>query len=326
MSDAINNAMDMLRRDVATQTRDPEEARRLMIEHLGEMVKESGKIPWEVDLKKSTGTLSDLISKINEMKQGLAELEAQLYQAIEQPISGEPQPIHETTEPPVSDKAKKPIQAIRERKRPSYLDDMLANLPPGTLPISEFAEKHGITYRALRHYIENGIAGDHIEITAIPFEVKGRPNYKIKLLTPKQQDQAVEFLKKHRKYGIENNPAPSVKPTGTNLPYAGGRDRELPPGCILYTEFASKIGIPISTLRDYITRGIPGSDGTKIEAETRPKPSKPSDTQHYLTVRQQLTAIELLDRYHKLRMSSSEASRLREALESRANSQAEVLS
>jgi DNA-binding transcriptional MerR regulator len=203
---------------------------------------------------------------------------------------------------------------------------MLANLPPDTLPISEFAEKHGITYRSLRHYIENGVEGDHLEITAIPFEVKGRPNYKIKLLTPEQQDMAIEFFKRHRtKYGLTNTSAPRAKPTSINSPYAGGRDRELPPGCILYTDFAEKIGIPISTLRDYITKGIPRSGGIKIEAETRPKPSKPSDTQRYLTARQQLTAIELLDRYRKLSMSPSEVSRLREVLQARANSSVEAL-
>jgi hypothetical protein len=81
---------------------------------------------------------------------------------------------------------------------------MLANLPAGTLPITAFTEKHGVPYRAFRHYIEIGIAGDRIEVTAM--EHPTRSDYKIKFLTPDQQEHAIKFLETH---GIAySNPLP----------------------------------------------------------------------------------------------------------------------
>lgn len=59
----------------------------------------------------------------------------------------------------------------------------------------------------------------------------------------------------------------------------------LPEGCILIRKFAELHGVAPATFRDQCVSG-------KVEAESRPKPGRPGETERYLTREQQSAAID----------------------------------
>lgn len=88
------------------------------------------------------------------------------------------------------------------------------------------------------------------------------------------------------------------------------RDTELPAGCIHAIDFARDHGVKRETFRDHMQLGlgpgtVPGEETSPVLAvrdhvahEQRPKPSRPHETERYLTADQQHAALEFWQRHN----------------------------
>jgi len=71
----------------------------------------------------------------------------------------------------------------------------------------------------------------------------------------------------------------------------------LPEGSILAWDFAKKYGVNPVTFRDHILIGIGRGEKDKVQVSERPKPSRPSETERYLTPKQQSAALDFWKRH-----------------------------
>jgi excisionase family DNA binding protein len=69
---------------------------------------------------------------------------------------------------------------------------------------------------------------------------------------------------------------------------------DLPPGTMLFADFAEKYGVSRSTFSHHIRVGIAGE---RIETTDRPKPGRPDHTERWLTPAQQEKALAFWDKY-----------------------------
>jgi hypothetical protein len=72
-----------------------------------------------------------------------------------------------------------------------------AELSPGTLHSSDFADHLGLKRTVFDSMMKNGVGGDELERTKIP--ILARPGQNRNYFTPAQQEKAVELLKRHGK-------------------------------------------------------------------------------------------------------------------------------
>jgi hypothetical protein len=82
-----------------------------------------------------------------------------------------------------------------------------ANLPPGSLVATHFAEMHGVPISSFARWINEGLKGDHFESEEIP-RVSGKGSFRY--LTPAQQEKALDILRRHGKL---KTPEADEKPT-----------------------------------------------------------------------------------------------------------------
>jgi hypothetical protein len=84
-----------------------------------------------------------------------------------------------------------------ERPQKTSVDDIASRFPPGTVSSGDFAKQLGIEYDDFKNYMRRGVDSESLEITEQ--EHPTRKGYKLKFLTPTQQEKAVEILKRHGK-------------------------------------------------------------------------------------------------------------------------------
>lgn len=96
----------------------------------------------------------------------------------------------------VIDNTTKPIKRA-QKSTTEETSSIPLHLPQGTLSSSQFAKKHGIYYTDLKNYMRRGIEGKKFEVTEESHPT--RKGYTLKFLTPEQQEQALEMLKRHGK-------------------------------------------------------------------------------------------------------------------------------
>ena len=101
-----------------------------------------------------------------------------------------------TKKQPLSQKPGNDAKATENpQKKP--VDDISSHLPVGAVTSSEFAKECDIEYEYFKNYMRRGINGEWLEVTEKPHPT--RKNYKLKFLTPEQQEKAREILKRHGK-------------------------------------------------------------------------------------------------------------------------------
>jgi len=69
---------------------------------------------------------------------------------------------------------------------------------------------------------------------------------------------------------------------------------DLPPGSMLFADFAEKYSVPRATFSHHVRVGIAGD---KVETVERPKPGRPEHTERWLTPKQQQAALDYWHRH-----------------------------
>ncbi|OLD63403.1 MAG: hypothetical protein AUF65_02385 [Chloroflexi bacterium 13_1_20CM_50_12] len=126
--------------------------------------------------------------RITELTKRIAELEARTY-----PISIEPTNIQPVSQKPVDETTK----LSTPQNRNVAHSGVSADLPPGTLHSSEFADQLGIKRTVFDSMMKNGIGGEQLERTKIP--IAARPGQNKNWFTPDEQEKALALLRKHGK-------------------------------------------------------------------------------------------------------------------------------
>jgi len=191
MSNAMDDAIDTLCKEIAKQARDPEEAQLITLKALGKLAGTNWQ-PYFEQLGKDSqtpylGTTHEIEQRLNEMVK--TAIEAQLAQL-------KAQPAQETTEAPK--KIQKKQTAIIPR-----------DLPPGTMTARDFYDRHGVSYGRYRRHTEHGINGKFLETTERRPYQRTRPNHRDRYLTPSQQQKAIEYWEEHQVTYTMPDPEPN---------------------------------------------------------------------------------------------------------------------
>jgi hypothetical protein len=127
------------------------------------------------------------VEKIQVKAKRVAHRSVEATQAPVQPI--EAQPVEE-----------KPILAITQTEVAQICvsdtkKGLPDNLPTGTLKRGAFVQAYGLSNADFGKWLENGLGDDHLEVTYYTNEKNKKSSY----LTPSQQKQVLEILKRHDK-------------------------------------------------------------------------------------------------------------------------------
>lgn len=133
----------------------------------------------DVDTKDSL----DISTRVEALEQRVASLE--------QALSNASLPV-----PAMPHHAKTPNVTTTQQSHQKR-DAVPSDLPADTLSAYDFATQHGIDREHFKNYMRRGVDGEMLEITEVKHH--SRAGYTLKFLTPSQQEQAIEVLKRHGK-------------------------------------------------------------------------------------------------------------------------------
>lgn len=165
----------------------------------------------------------------------------------------------------------------------------------------EAAKRIGVTERTIRLWVEQGkLPADHAPNNrlAIPeSEVERIAKERGQSDTPDVATLALKILElEQRIVTLESQLDAKNEETPSKRPY-NRKQEDLPPGCILATEFARRHGVNPITFRDHILVGLGRGEKEKVEAEERPKPGREKEIERYLTPEQQTAALAFWKRH-----------------------------
>jgi DNA-binding transcriptional MerR regulator len=129
--------------------------------------------------------IDELEARIKELEQEVTELKDKIA-IIEK---GKKEAVLDFTSDNTDQKSRAQKRIV-ERNRP-----IPANLPPGTLPATEFAAKIGLPYDSIKNFIRRGVFGHSIDFTEIA-GVSGRSSY---FFTVEQQEATLALLREYGK-------------------------------------------------------------------------------------------------------------------------------
>jgi excisionase family DNA binding protein len=182
----------------------------------------------------------------------------------------------------------------------------------------EAAKRIGVTERTIRLWIEQGKLSAHreannrlaipeSEVTDIAIErgVQFAMDKAVQSDTPEMAMLALKVieleakviqleseLKKTKKEDNDDEEKSPAKRSYTR------KQKDLPPGCILVTDFARHYGVNPITFRDHILIGLGKGEKEKVKAEERPKPGREKEIERYLTPDQQIAALDFWERHN----------------------------
>lgn len=194
---------------------------------------EQARIEWQMEqarfIKPKSQTVSDvqsqrdddidsLMDQVQDLDRRVSHLEAaQSRPSIDSPSMPQTVPVQQPQAPlyryrtdsedsPSTPQAVSDMSTTTPKSKPQILttertSEVPANLPPGTLSATDFAEQHGIKKDDLKNYMRRGISGQRLDITEVPHPT--RPGYVQKFLTAEQQEAVLDLLRRHGKLPLE---------------------------------------------------------------------------------------------------------------------------